>query len=299
MRKQENNGDGTARVLVNLHIFYEEYVPYYMDKLRNISGCEWDLVVTGHNLSPETQRMILGFKENAVFYKTPNVGYDVWPFICAVKKTDLDKYLFVIKLHTKNQDNVKNRLNGIWYTGAQWRSELVDVLLGSEHRFLKVLQIFRERPEVGLVYSMSLDIRRGCKLVEDSDVLTDEMNRIGIVPKSGHFCGGTMFAARAEALEWLKDERIDESIFQPSEGSHSTASMAHVYERILSMAVNAAGYRTCLLKNSWWRFLRLKAKQYLQPALEWMFSIDYHGKKAEKMLTVMGVRFKLQTDANA
>ncbi len=38
------------RVLVLLHIYYEEQIDYYLDKLRNIAGCEWDLTVTGNSL---------------------------------------------------------------------------------------------------------------------------------------------------------------------------------------------------------------------------------------------------------
>lgn len=283
----------SRRVLVVLHIYYEEYISYYLDKLKNINGCEWDLVITGHRLGETVRCAIMDFKTDAIFYETANVGYDVWPFIYAIKRTDLDKYCFVIKLHTKNQDNVVNRLNGISYTGAEWRSELVNALLGSEKQFSKVRNIFFRTKHVGLVYAMCLDIIRGENLIEDSRVLSDEMERLGFEPKSNHFCGGTMFAVRAKALGWMKSDSISEDLFQHSDGSHKTATMAHVYERILSMAVTSEGYSTYLIRTGWCKYIFIKFKRCVQPSLEWLFSIDYRGEEHCKVLKIFGFKFKL------
>ncbi len=293
MKSLENSNTSPIRVLVVLHIYYEEYLPYYLDKLKNINGCEWDMIVTGCNLSEHTRRIIAGFKNDVMFYDTPNIGYDVWPFIYAIKRTDLNKYCFIVKIHTKNQDKVVNYLNGIAYTGTTWRSELVNALLGSEEQFNKLLAVFRHRKRVGIAYAMSLDIIRRDNLIEDSGVLSEEMKRLGMKSDVKHFCGGTMFAVRAAATKWIKDDRITENIFQQSKGSHNTATMAHVYERILSMAVTENGYETFLIRTSWSKYFFIKVKRYIQPLLEWLFSINYHGTNHEKFITVFGYRFKL------
>ncbi len=282
------------RVLVSLHIYYEEYADNYLSYLGNISGAEWDLVVTGHNLSEETKRKVLDLKSDARLIETPNVGYDVWPFICAMKQTDLSKYSFVIKLHTKNQDSMVNRINGIRLTGEEWGRELTEVLLGSPERFTALKEIFRTRKDVGLVYSMSLDRTLGFKDSEDTELLSQEMERLGIKPGPKRFCAGTMFAVRASALGWLQDEKISEDIFQATGASHSCGTMAHAYERLLCIAVSGQGYSTVLVKNSLKRLIYLKTKKSLQPALEWIFSINYREQANYcKVLRICGVDFKL------
>ncbi len=286
------------KILVLLHIYYEEQLDYYLDKLRNINGCEWDLTVTGHNLREDTKRKILDFKSDARLLETPNTGYDVWPFICAMKQTDLSKYRFVLKLHSKNLDKSKNRVNGLMLDGSEWREELVDTLLGSPECFSRVRKALSGDDRVGLVYSMSLDIVTRANAPEDTELLRAEMARLGLETASRHYCGGTMFAVRASALEWLKDPKISEDIFQPSAGSHNIGTMAHVYERILCIAVNAAGYRTVLLENSFGKFIYMKVKRATQPFLEWLCSIDYRGDAHEKFLTLLGFRFKLQSQAD-
>lgn len=280
------------RVLVVLHVYYEQLVDYYLDCLKNINGCEWDLTVTGHGLGESTRRKVLALKPDASFIETANKGYDVWPFICAIKQTDLDRYSFVIKLHTKNQDGRKTCINGIQMNGEEWRSELVDTLLGSEDRFRNLSKIFRTRRNVGLAYSMTADRRVGLRTMEDTELLDSEMARLSIRPRARRFCAGTMFAVRASALKWLMDERISEDIFRTSGASHAAGTMAHTYERLLCLAVTAQGYSTARLKNSLGRYIYLKSRELTQPSLEWMFSIRYLEDRC-KYLTVCGFHFRL------
>lgn len=89
------------RVLVIYHVFYEHLSGYYLDKMRNITSCEWSLIVTGDHLSQGTIDSIRELKNDAVFLKCNNIGYDVWPFIAGIKTVNLDDYALVIKLHTK------------------------------------------------------------------------------------------------------------------------------------------------------------------------------------------------------
>lgn len=284
------------KVLVILHIYYEQFADYYLDKLQNINGCEWDLVVTGNALSEDLRKKILAVKSDATFIETSNLGYDIWPFICAVKQTDLSKYSFVIKLHTKNQDSKVNRINGIRLTGEEWGRELTEVLLGSPERFTALKEIFRTRKDVGLVYSMSLDRTLGFKDSEDTELLSQEMERLGIKPGPKRFCAGTMFAVRASALGWLQDEKISEDIFQTTGASHGRGTMAHAYERLLCIAVNGQGYSTVLVKNSLKRLIYLKIKKALQPALEWLFSVNYRKQAHCKVLRICGIDFKIKTE---
>lgn len=278
------------KILVILHIYYEEFADYYIDKLGNINGCGWDLVVTGHNLSSALKEKILGRKADARFIQTPNIGYDVWPFICAVRSVNLDEYSFILKLHTKNQDNLTVRFNGIQFDGEKWRSELVDALLRSPSRFRKVRDIFASRPDVGIVYSACLNIPLGWRLREDTVDLKNEMARLGISPSVTSYCGGTMFAARAEALKWLNDERVSEDIFQAPTGSHAGGTLAHVYERLICIAIASDGYSAVLLAGS----ARLGIRRWVSASLKWLFTIDHKSPDGVKCLTVFGRDFPLE-----
>ena len=268
------------KVLVVFHVYYEEFVSYYLEKMKNICGCEWDLVITGGNLNIATRERITAFKSDAVFCETPNIGYDVWPFLYVIQNTDLHQYDFVIKLHTKNQDSKTFRYNGIKFNGEKWRSELVEVLLGSRKRFICLTDILCNHDKTGMAYSQSLDILLKDNLEQDVDAVDREMERLGLDSSCRHFCGGTMFAAKSDALKWIKNDKINKNLFDAPTGSHQTLTMAHVYERILSMAVVAEGYKIRLLRNSWKRSFHLYFKRSIQPCLEWIFSIDYcSGKK--------------------
>ena len=281
------------RVLVILHIYYEKYADYYLSRLGNISGCEWDLTVTGNSLSEETRQKVLSVKPDARFIETANLGYDVWPFICAIKQTDLGKYSFVIKLHTKNQDGVFTPVNGLWMKGKEWRAELVDVLLGSPKKFNALKELFRIREDVGMAYSMSVDRTLGFRTAEDTELLDAEMERLGLEAGPNHFCAGTMFAVRASALGWLQDGRITEDRFQTTGSSHGQGTLAHAYERLLCIAVVLQGYSIALLKNSLAKYVYLKTKKTLQPTLEWLFSINYREHPHCKTLRICGFDFKL------
>ncbi len=171
----------------------------------------------------------------------------------------------------------------------------MEVLLGSERKFETISELFSTREDVGLVYSICLDRILGLNVLEDTELLTGEMARLGIRPGARHYCAGTMFAIRASALEWLKDGRISEDIFQTTNTSHATGTMAHAYERLLCLAVTEQGYSTVLVRNSLGRYVFIKVKKWTQPALEWLLSVRYCGEVHRKYLTVCGFRFKLKT----
>ncbi len=282
-----------SKVLVIFHVYYVDQVPFFIDKMRNIHGVEWDLLVTGSTVTDQVRRSVLDFKPDAAFLETENVGYDVWPFICAVKSVDLSQYALIVKIHTKNMDeNASIRFNGRNFNGPLWRDTMVDALLGNRENFTKVVKAF-EDDRVGLAYSIDVNVRSRGTTIEDSSMLIDEMARIGIKPRSMEYCAGTMFAVRASAMSYLQRDDIDASMFPASGASHSNGTMAHVYERILSIAIGAQGYKKILLCNDLGRYVHLKIRTASQPLLEWIFSVNHFGDRGDKYLTIFGIKIKL------
>ncbi len=281
------------RVLVIFHIFYTEQIPYFIDKMRNIHGVEWDLLVTGSSLTQDDRNLILSFKTDASFLRTENRGYDIAPFISAVKSVNLDDYCFIVKLHTKNIDDKSEfRYNCDNLSGHRWRDTMVDALLGSPESFDTVKKAF-ENKRVGLLYSLSVNMLSKMARVEDSSLLLNELNRLGLKPRSMDYCAGTIFAIRSEALRYLQDDKVDISVFASSGPSHSSGTLAHSYERILCMASSSMGYKTVLIPKSTRQLVYFKVKRAVEPTLEWLFSLNHYGDKFEKHLTIFGFRINL------
>ena len=55
------------RLLVVLHVYYHEQVDWFIDRLSNIAGCEWDLIVTFSEDSLKSRRKFQSFKPDARF----------------------------------------------------------------------------------------------------------------------------------------------------------------------------------------------------------------------------------------
>lgn len=277
------------RVLVLFHIYYEEQVDYYLAKMGNIHSCSWDLVCSGNNLSEEMKAKITTFKADAKFVQTPNVGYDIWPFIYCVKQTELSDYDIVIKLHTKNSDSRMYKFHGVKMDGNGWRDNLVDPMLGSKKRFSNLMRIFQSDPKVGIAYSQRLNFKPRGAMPEDGPMLRSELDRLGIKTATGYFCAGSMFATAAAALEFLKHEEIDEQLFEATGDSHGHSTMAHVYERLIPLAIQSNGYKVKLIA-----FNRRSAMRFaISGCMSWLFTVDYLAGSSHKCLKIIGLKITL------
>lgn len=281
------------RILVVFHVYYEHFAAYYLDKMRNIHSCDWTLIVTGHNLSEQIKNSIKSLKEDALFLECDNVGYDIWPFIAAVKTVNLDDYDLVMKLHTKNEDDNKTCLHGETMTGREWRGYMVDALMGSKGAFLNLLAKFESNPNLGIAYSQKLNFKSNGGHLEDGSMLEAELKRLGIKRKSSMFCAGTMFAVKACTLKFLQKDDISAAIFQKSGPSHSSSSMAHAYERLIPISILSEGYELKLIPSNRLSGLRLAIRYAIDPIAQWLFSVDYYGDDCGKYLKLCGKLIRL------
>jgi lipopolysaccharide biosynthesis protein len=133
------------KILVHLHLYYIDQLDYFIKKLKNIKGCEWDLFVTLVCDNESVRKKILKFKSNAQIIMVDNVGFDVWPFIQILKKVDLNEYDFVLKVHTKRilktQLEFEDEKRNIYFG---WRECLVEALLASKKRFAQNIRILAD-----------------------------------------------------------------------------------------------------------------------------------------------------------
>lgn len=283
-----------ARLLAYLHVYYHEQIPWFLEKLSHIGGCEWDLVVSWSVPSPESEKLIRAFKADVRFIQVENVGYDIWPFISVLRCVDLDAYDYILKLHTKNSSKKRSRINGLNLRGYRWRDLLVDALLGSPEQFRSVWETVNGDPEMGIACNAALVCPLTKGLPEDTDPLYAEMERIGLKTRDLRFCGGTMFLARTAPLRLIRDSDLTAASFSAAPVSHAYGSLAHIYERIITYMITAQGYKIYPIESHPAALRKVKIHALTQPVISWLFALERRGPERHKYLVIFGIPIKLK-----
>lgn len=278
------------KLIVIFHVYYHDQIDWFIDKLKNINGCGWDLVVTYAARNEESERKLRSLKPDLRLMPVENVGYDVWPFIKAIRSIDLSGYDYILKIHTKNISSFRNKINGQKLQGEAWRNMLVDALLKSPLQFRKCLYACR-RPDTGLVCSYEMFTGLSKKREEDNDMLKAEEARIGITRPGEEFCAGTMFLVRKECLEKISKAEYTPDMWGTMVKSHSKGTLAHVYERIFCTAVTDAGYRIRTVASSPSSARKVFIHNLISPVMKFLFNIDYRYRngRRRKHLIIFGL----------
>ena len=275
------------RILVHLHLYYKDQIDYFLSKLKNIVDCDWDLYVTLTEKDNEVIQKLLAFKPDTQIVIVENEGYDVWPFINVIKSVNLDMYDFVIKLHTKNYRK-KNNIDGIIIRGNTWRNSLVDTILKNKRYFKQVLKFFDKNPNIGTINKKFFNWRIYHEdWPEESYLLRAELERINMKSDYRYFNAGTMFITRASVFKFLQNIEFTSDMFKAHMKTGASGSLAHVYERIFSIAVDEAGYQTHVINHNleilWWKLLMMT--KYL---------LSIQKEPAHKVLIIFGIKFKFK-----
>jgi lipopolysaccharide biosynthesis protein len=245
--------------------------------------------VTYSTYNRETEDKFRKFKNNVRFYEVKNVGYDVWPFIYVLKTIDLSTYDYVLKLHTKNFQTDKWKINGLKLKGFQWRNILVDSLLKSQAQFTRTLKEFEEHPEIGMICSREMRVTPNNKHPEDTYLLNSEAKRIGIVKVYEPFCAGTMFMVRIECLKKIINADLNEDVWGTESKTRSGGSAAHVYERLFGSAVADSGYKIKSLQAYSKTGASVRVHSFMSPMLKKLCTVVYC-KDGKKALVILGLR---------
>lgn len=280
-----------SKLLTVLHVFYHDQVDYFIDKLSNINGIEWDLVVTYSEFSAETEAKLKIFKPDVKMLQVGNAGYDVWPFIQVIQNIDFDEYEYVLKLHTKGQS--KQRLNGVNFKEWLWRDLLVKALLKSRSRFAACIRLLETQSDIGMLCSYELYKDMDGVLPEECEMLQNEAERISLEVTDEYFCAGTIFLARLDAFRKLKGIEFSEESWGNLNKSHGNGTLAHVYERILCLLVADEGYRIETIIGSKKVSGKVFYKRKISPVFKSIFNIDRDPKTLDKYLTLLGLKMRL------
>lgn len=230
------------RLVVHLHLYYLGQLPEIMNYLSGLKGTDYDLFVTMVERSEKAISQIKAVCPDTHVIIVPNYGYDVGPFIEFLHRIDLNKYDYVLKIHTKG-DVSKNHicLNGRRMDNKLWKKILFDALLKDKERVQNNLAVLEQNPKIGMLsskYCITKKERTYKKLLPQiNKALTDcGFEQVGQV----QFVAGTMFYVRAKLLAPLLKYTIKD--FSKTDGSVKEGTFAHVVERLLGALVQAQGY---------------------------------------------------------
>lgn len=231
-------------LLVHLHLYYTDMWPEFAGYLSNLSDYNYDLYVTGVEISPEIRQEILSFKKDAKILITENRGHDVWPFLSVLNQVDLDNYSYIIKIHTKNtSSDVPIKTNKRIFTRVWMKKLLIEALIGSPQIIKQNLENFSKDPKLGIIGSKYLITSQPRKLLDVIDKIDPIAQKIGIKDTSDKtFVEGTMFMAKADLMKIFQNKFTAQD-FTPSEKTGSDGALSHVMERVFCIGITAAGYK--------------------------------------------------------
>lgn len=236
-----------GRLLVHLHLFYQDQADFFLDLIPNIT-VPFKLIVTLTEDNDGIRKKILSVVPDADILLVENCGYDVYPFFQAMKQFDLSSYDYILKLHTKNRRN-KLSLNHLHYRGYGFRNNLVAPLIGSKSYFDTAFSTISSSPEVGMVAPKFFLLKKEApknrsyteRLCRDYGVSYD---------REAVFCAGTMFFCRSGIVQFLLKNDYSAREYGDKPKTGSVGSLAHSMETMFGIACRHLGYEVKGVKSA-------------------------------------------------
>ena len=240
-----------GKLLVHLHLYYQDQTDYFLDKLSNIT-VPFCLIVTMTDENAEIRKRILSCFPDADILTVENSGYDVYPFFQAMKRFYLSQYDYILKLHTKNcRNNLK--VNHLRFDGYGFRDNLILPLIGTKKNFNRSFHAISSSENVGIVcpkfFLIKKEAPENCittkKLCQDYDIPYDSQ---------AVFCSGTMFLCRSEIIRFLMKNDYTASDYGMQLKTGNVGSLAHSMETMFGLACQHLGYQVKGLPSSSLRY---------------------------------------------
>lgn len=285
-----------TKILVQLHLYYHDQLDFFIEKLQNMDGTDWDLIVTYSQWDEASAEKLMKFKPDTKFIKVENIGYDIWPFIKVIKNVNLGDYDYVIKLHTKRSVE-KIKITKATLKGYEWRDSLVNAILNDTEYFHKLINRFETDKSIGMASSVSTLSLNAWDTFKSH--VTEEMDRMGVNLHKGPVALGTMFLARAEIFTPLKKDWISADYFNDHKSvSGYNFTKSHIYERILSLLPLHYGLKHIGVSPDLKLKLKANIGHTLKTPMEWVFCLFRKGEEHRKALRILGIEFYIGKPKN-
>nr|QIM10662.1 hypothetical protein PlAlph_5540 [uncultured Alphaproteobacteria bacterium] len=229
-----------TKILIHFHLYYIDQLDYFLDKISNVQGCNYDLYVTMVEKNEKAEEKIHLRFPQAHILLVPNQGYDVGPFIDVLNRVNLNDYDYVLKIHTKNTTlNNGDKINGRWISRKCWMPLLVESLIGSKKIFIQNLHQFEKRPNIGMLASKHLITSSTDSYKNIKELVYNTIKRLGFnIPQKLTFVAGTMFMARAHLFLPIIKAGYTLNDFEATGKTSQGNQLAHAFERAFGVMVS-------------------------------------------------------------
>ena len=232
---------GEPSAAVHVHAFFTEAFEEIAWGLKNIPF-PFHLLVTVVTKADKQfvesvlRRIGCGTKSEVVV--VPRRGRDLAPLLVAGRSLWSD-YEFVCHLHTKRSLHTD--------FGDAWRRYLLDQLLASPAIVSNIFAAFARDPSIGMIFPDNYYmIKKFVDWEPEADSVTKFLSALGInnakLRTPAKFAAGSMAWYRTQSLRAITARALTFDIFD-EEGPKVGTTLAHALERMLPVAVEAAGYR--------------------------------------------------------
>ena len=140
------------KILIHLHLYYIEYFDEIASYIKNLNQkFEYQLYITIPKQNANfTSVLQSSFPESKIFI-CDNIGFDIYPFIKIIKSVNLDKFSYVIKLHTKRDIdfNLFSIFKNKWYGKSNWREGLL-TFIKNTNNLEQVINYLNAHDSVGM-----------------------------------------------------------------------------------------------------------------------------------------------------
>jgi glycosyltransferase involved in cell wall biosynthesis len=225
-----------ASVAVHIHLHYSDLAGEFVTRLSG--GVRADLFVTVTSLKGkyEAQYFFANYTGGAVtIVVVPNRGRDIGPFCEGFAGfARAGAYDVVGHFHAKKSLAIGGD------AGLRWRTFLLDSLLEPTVT-PRLLALFEREPKLGLVFAEDRHCVGWSENRPFAEALSARMEPRPSLPDLPFFPLGTMFWARAAALQPLWRLHLASPDFPPEPAPYDGTPM-HALERMLPPICEAAGY---------------------------------------------------------
>ncbi len=243
------------RVAIVVHFHYSELVGELVRAIGNVvevADCEVFATASNPQALAEAERRMREAGILADCRLIENRGYDVGPFFEVLNRIDLSTFDYVVKLHTKR--NVLGIVNCLPLMGASWRRKLLR-FVSSPRLIAAALREMERDSTIGMIGHGNIVL----KVANDYSGMDwrkveASLSSLGLrhpCLREGSFVAGTMFLARASAFAVFVG-KVDLNTFPPMNAREDDTSPAHVYERVLGLAIEAQGMTVRRYMTTWW-----------------------------------------------
>lgn len=218
-----------------IHVYYVEVWDEIINYLNNIKYFVDIYVTCRAEIYDVISQSALEHFENAKILVVENSGMDVMPFLEACRSEQLDEYIAVLKLHTKNQKSPERAFQG---------KMMLDGLCGSQTLSLSIMDRFEADDNVGMI-SGAFQIRSAAALMYGNRARVESvLDTLDIRLDDWPFIVGTMFWISGRLLRPLIDNMdrfidmnaVDQGLIRTG----GDGTFAHSMERIFGALPAAA-----------------------------------------------------------